>query len=433
MTKLHTQNAPDVRVVKPHFILGGWFFALAVLLMFLAHEKFFGPYFDTKIVSIVHADLIGWAMLIVYGSLYQLIPVVFETKLFSETLAKITLALTMVGLVLMLYGFWYSAFDAWFLTGVSLVYTALFLFVFNIGMSYRHSRLKNIKSYFIVAAVFWLFITQTEGILMAFNFRYPVLEAGNLYHLKIHAFAGLIGFFLQMIFGVGTTLLPMFLVSHKHSEKPLWPAFILINTGLLLFVLQAWFMGSSRVVNFVAYLLIVGGILSYVKFVRDAYVNRFKRKLDEGMQPSMLIFIVIFLPVLLAFLLLLIKNPLSALALRISMLFGFFMIFGVINMIILGQTYKTIPFIIWLDTYKPFVGKYQIPLPKQVYNEKLALWQFRIYVLYLILFATGLLMQCDLLLKIALILLALTAFIYNFNLIKMYSHKPILKPLPEKK
>ncbi len=429
MTKLHTQNAPDVKVIKPHFLLGAVFFGLSVVLMILAKTHLFGPYFEHHLLAIVHVNLLGWAMLLVFGSLYQLIPVVFETKLFSEKMAYITLFLTVSGVLFLAYGFWTGNFQGLFLWGALILYSALFLFGFNILMSYKDSSLKNVKSFFIIASIFWLFFTQTEGLLMALNFKWNILDTNNLYHLKIHAVAGLVGFFLQMIFGVGTTLIPMFLVSHKHSEKPLWPSFLLLNAGLL-FLLSGWlFSPDIKWLIFKGYFLIVIGILLYLKFVRDAFVNRFKRILDEGMKPTMLMFIFLFLPIVLSAILMWHGDPYSNEAMVISFLFGFSMIFGVINMIILGQTYKTIPFIIWLDTYKPYVGKYQIPLPKEVYNVKWATWQFRFYLVYLILFIISFLFEIKILLEISLLFLILTSLIYNYNMIKMFTHKPILKPL----
>ena len=400
--------------------------------MIAGREHLFGPYYDNKILAIVHVNLLGWSMMLIYGSLYQLVPVVFEARLFSEPLAKITFWTTGISVALMGYAFWSGKLEDFLPVAASLMYAGLFMFVFNIAMSYRKARLKNIKSFFIIAAVFWLFMTQTEGLLMAFNFKYGYYAHGNLFHLKIHALMGLAGFFLMMIFGVGTTLVPMFLVSHKHSERPLWPSFLLLNGGIALLVLS-WLFFPARLWNITGWLMITGGIACYLKFVADAYRNRFKRILDEGMQPTMLMFIFLLVPVLLSGYLILNQNPYGTTAMTLSLLLGFSMIFGTINMIILGQTYKTIPFIIWLERYKPYVGKYQIPLPKEVYHAKLALIQYRLYIVFLILFTLGAVLQNSLILDLALVLLASVAVMYNVNMLKMFFHKPVLKPLPEKK
>ena len=432
MTKLHTDNAPDISVVKPHFLFGAVAFLAAVALMIAGRHHMFGPYYGNKILAVVHVNLLGWAMMLIYGSLYQLVPVVFESRLFSEPLAKITFWVTGISVALMGYAFWSGRLEDFLSVAASLMYAGLFMFVFNIAMSYRKARLKNVKSYFIIAAIFWLFMTQTEGLLMAFNFKYGYYEAGNLFHLKIHALMGLVGFFLMMIFGVGTTLVPMFLVSHKHSERPLWPSFLLLNGGVALLVLS-WLFFPGQIWNISGWLMIAAGVAFYLKFVYDAYRNRFKRILDEGMQPTMLMFVFLLIPVVLSGMLLWQKNPYGTMGMLLSLLLGFSTIFGVINLIILGQTYKTIPFIIWLERYKPYVGKYQIPLPREVYLAKLALVQYRLYILFLVLYALGVISRNFVILNIALIVLAAVAVMYNFNMLKMFFHKPVLKPLPEKK
>ncbi|NPA46265.1 MAG: hypothetical protein GXO24_03525 [Chlorobi bacterium] len=432
MTKLHTHNAPDISVVKPHFLFGAVAFLTAVVLMIAGRTHLLGPYYDNKILAVVHVNLLGWAMMLIYGSLYQLVPVVFESKLYSEPLAKATFWLTALSVGLMGYAFWTGQLETTLLWAASFMYVSLFMFVFNIAMSYREAQLKNIKSYFIIAAIFWLFMTQTEGLLMAFNFKYNYYEAGNLYHLKLHVLMGLVGFFLQMIFGVGTTLVPMFLVSHKHSEKPLWPSFLLLNGGVALMV-ASWIWFPSRAAVVLGSAMITAGIGFYLKFVWDAYRNRFKRILDEGMQPTMLMFVLLLVPVILAWALLLQENPYGSLAMTLSLLLGFSMIFGVINMIILGQTYKTIPFIIWLERYQSYVGKYKIPLPKEVYDARLALWQYRLYALFLLLYVLAVILKNNVILMAGLAVLAVVAVAYNFNMLKMFFHKPVLEPLNKNK
>jgi hypothetical protein len=432
MTKIHTQNAPDISVVKPHFLFGSLAFAVAVVLMILADGELLMPYYHTKILAIVHTGLLGWSMMIIYGSLYQLVPVVFETKLYSEPLAKVTFWITGLAVALMAYSFWTGQLNTWLVWSAYLIYTGLFFFVFNIGMSYKNATIKNIKNYFIIAAIFWLFVAQTEGLLMALNFKYNILEAGNLYHLKIHALAGLVGFFLQMIFGVGTTLIPMFLVSHKHSEKPLWPSFIFLNAGLSLLFLS-WLYFPGRLFTATGWILITLSLFFYIRFAYEAYKLRFKRILDEGMQPTMLIFITLFIPWIISGLLVAYGDKTSGTVLMLGSLLIFSMIFGVINLIILGQTYKTIPFIIWLERYQPYVGKYKIPLPREVYHASLALWQYKLYLVFFLLFTTGLIFHNKTLTGAATLVLAIVALMYNFNMVKMFFHRPRLEPLENEK
>jgi cbb3-type cytochrome oxidase subunit 1 len=90
MHGLQTAHAPSSKIVIPHFIAGGIAFLIATLLILLSPEAFVSGYHHNKLIAITHIILLGWGGMMVFGALYQLIPVVYETSLFSEKLALVT-------------------------------------------------------------------------------------------------------------------------------------------------------------------------------------------------------------------------------------------------------------------------------------------------------------------------------------------------------
>ena len=70
----------------------------------------------------------------------------------------------------------------------------------------------NIQAEFIITAALWFWVTVTIGVLMAFNLTYVFLPQEHLFYLKIHAHIGIAGWFLLLIMGAGSKLLPMFLL-----------------------------------------------------------------------------------------------------------------------------------------------------------------------------------------------------------------------------
>ena len=90
MNNLQTDNAPSLSVVIPPFIFGAVSFVILAVLVVLAGTDFLGVYFAGKMLAITHLAVLGWGTMIVLGALYQLVPVVFETALFSEGLARVT-------------------------------------------------------------------------------------------------------------------------------------------------------------------------------------------------------------------------------------------------------------------------------------------------------------------------------------------------------
>ena len=82
---LSTKNAPSPSVVLPHYAAGAIFFLIASILLLFASEDLTRSYIGSKVLGITHILILGWITVIIFGALYQLIPVVMEVKLFSET------------------------------------------------------------------------------------------------------------------------------------------------------------------------------------------------------------------------------------------------------------------------------------------------------------------------------------------------------------
>jgi len=419
---LHTDNAPDISTVKPHFLFAAIGFLVLGIFMVLSTDNFYAPHYNHRLLAITHTAVLGWLMMLIFGSLYQLIPVIFDTALYSEKLAKFTFWLTAVSIIFLVYTFWIGDYTNLLPYAATSMYLSLFFFVFNIMMSYKNARIKNIKSSFILAAVFWLLMAETEGLLTALNFKYNFYEASHLAHLHTHAIMGLVGFFVMMIFGVGTTLIPMFLISHRLNDKLLQNSFYLLNVGITGLVLTEYFY-PYNLFEFIFWLIFIIGVVYYLLYINDSYKKRMKKTLDVGMKYTMLSLVFLGIPVLLSLILIFMPElGMQAYAETIILLFGLSMIFGFFTTIALGQTYKTLPFIIWLEKYQKLVGKYHTPLPRELYSEKVAGIQFYFYMLFLILTIFALVLQNVVVMQIATVLFLIVSILYNYNVWKMFFH-----------
>jgi len=419
---LHTDNAPDISTVKPHFLFAAIGLLVLGILMVLSSSSFLGVYYDHHLLAVTHTAVLGWLMMLIFGSLYQLIPVIFDTALYSEKLAKFTFWLTAASIIFLVYTFWIGDYTELLPYAATFMYLSLFFFIFNIMMSYKNARIKNFKSLYILAAVFWLLMTETEALLTVFNFKYQFYTGTHLLHLHTHAIMGLVGFFVMMIFGVGTTLIPMFLISHKLNDKLLKTSFYLLNTGLAGLVLTKYLSGNTYLI-FLFWLVIISGVVYYFRYIHDSYKHRMKKTLDVGMRYTMLALVFTLAPIIIS--LILIWQPQAIwknYGETLLLLFGLSMIFGFFTTIALGQTYKTLPFIIWLEKYQKLVGKYHTPLPRELYSEKVAGVQFYVYMTFLLLTVIALLFKITWLMQIATVLFLIVSLLYNYNVWKMFFH-----------
>jgi hypothetical protein len=113
----------------------------------------------------------------------------------------------------------------------------------------------------------------------------------------------------------------------------------------------------------------------------------------------------------------------SSILLRATLIYGFTIIFGFITTLILGQTYKTLPFVIWLEKYQALVGKTKTPLPRELYSEKVASAHFYLYLLFIITMILGLVLDQLILIRIGSYTLLIVAILYNVNVFKIVFHK----------
>jgi len=212
------------------------------------------------------------------------------------------------------------------------------------------------------------------------------------------------------------------------NENKLKYAFYLINGGLVLLTLD-WLVLYGTQWLPIWGLIIVSGILFFISYIRESYKKRLRKGLDVGMKHTMIAIISLIIPVILG---LIASQKIvdinSGIMGKATMLYGVSIFFIFITSIILGQTYKTLPFIIWLIKYKSLVGKAKTPLPKELYSEKLVNWQLYIYIATILTLIIGIVSGITYIIEAGGILLLVTAIIYNINVFKIIYHKVTVRP-----
>ncbi len=422
MNQIASQNAPSPKVVIPHYAFGGltWF---AVTLLIVFHpEAFTQHFFNPELLAITHLLVLGWITMIIFGALYQLLPVIMEVKLYSEPFAIASFIMLGIGTVLLAFAFWHFSFGAILFVAATFVVVAVGLFVANVLFTAHSSTKKIIERTFIVTSVIWLLFTVLAGLTLAINQVYPFLKTSQIELLKLHAHAGIVGWFIQLIIGVSSKLLPMFMVSHHVNTKKLTLAYYAINIGLIAGLVSLFFQIKFGVI--LSALIVVLGIFSYLSFIYEAYTKRVKKQLDIGMKQTAFSFLILVIPFFLIFTLLFNFKFLNNLTPPLSVAYGSAIVIGFITSLVMGQTYKTLPFIVWLKVYRGRIGKVVLPLPKDLYSEKIAIAQLWLFDIGFVLLLIGISASITRILFLGGTILLLSAALYNFNLFKIIFHKP---------
>ncbi len=427
---LSTKNAPSPSVVLPHYAIGVIFFIIASIMMFFTSSDIANSFIGPKVLSIAHVVILGWITIIIFGALYQLIPVVMEVKLYSEFLAHFSLYTLVPGIILLVYSFWntYIGTTLYMQIGGTLIFVSIISFLINTFMSALKTEQKTIENTFIVTSAIWLSLTVTLGIAITMNVALNFIPRSSLELLRIHVQIGIVGWFMMLVIGVASTLLPMFFIAHKLNRTFLKLSFYFTNIGLVALTV-ALYLDINIWTKVIAGLILLIGIALFVRYNYDAYKKRLRRKLDIGMKLSVFAFVLLFLSIIFGILSLLNLEVLSDYNTRINTAYGVSLLLGFLTSLILGQMYKTLPFIVWLKFYSDKVGKFKIPMPAHIYSEKVADWHYYSFLVAIFTLLIGIFVKESIIIQISSVAFLITAVLYAYNTFMILFHKLKLEPL----
>lgn len=409
------------KVVLPFYIYAALSFLIATAMLLTSSHKMTQHYFQPQILAITHTMALGWGTMIILGASHQLLPVLIEGRLFSNALAYLTFAFAAAGIPLLVWAF-HSFKMGWpAQSGALLINAAVLFYLVNVVKSITKSPHENIHAVFILTAGVWLLITTLVGGLLVYNFSFNLLSKDSLHYLSLHAHLGIVGWFLLLVIGVGSRLIPMFLISKYSNPKILLRIFVLINSGLISFVL-IFLNDASLIFYMVPVVLIVFALILFGSYCREAYRTRIRKQIDEPMKVSLLSAAMMVIPM--GFLVITIIVLLfSAVNTRLVLVYGFTVFFGWLTAIILGMTFKTLPFIVWNKVYHAKAGLGKTPNPKDLFSFRIFNYMALSYLLGFLCFSIGILSMNSLMMKGGAALLLCCAFLYNANVFKVMLHK----------
>lgn len=415
-TSIVSAYSPPFRIVSKYFVTAISSFVLLNLFLLLNHSYIVGHHFTPKILAITHIATLGWITMIIFGALFQLIPVVLEVKLFSETLAEVQYWIYIVGAIGLVYCFWTFTTGMYMNIAAILLTLVMFLFSFNIIMTFTRVKNWNITGLYLSGAIFYLIVTAIAGLLLAINLGTPYIKIDHLQYLSLHAHVAIIGWVSMVIMGVTYKLIPMFTLSHGYKLTFAKWAFGLINAGLL---------GANTIFHykdttFLYYIfvpLIALGILFFLIQVLLIFQKRMRKKLDIGLKFSSYAYLMLALATILGSFIAFVDYENIT---NLTLIYGYMIIFGYLSMLIVGQMYKIVPFLVWYHRYSSKVGLEKVPLLKEMFSEKIALYGFYFMITALFDSLFSLTLKNEIGLVISFSLMFLSSLIFSFNMVTIF-------------
>jgi hypothetical protein len=328
-----------------------------------------------------HLFILGWALMVAMGAMYQLVPVAFLTPVWSEKFGFVQFAVTAVGIFWFAHALFYDTGNA-LIPGI-LAMTGILMFLLQMFMTLRKQAKPNILTLYVGTALICLLTTIGLGITMLAGMRYGM--DGNTYMaiIRSHVLLGTTGWFTLLIFGFSYKMVPMFALSHGYTMAPAKYVYPIYLAGLIAAIVS-FFIESSVLLTVALFLLLLGFAL-FMYHISLIIGKRFKKKLDVSFMFALVAIISGGLIHLAAFIAALlgqfqqVAGPLLFLYIVIWIAFS-----------IIGYLYKIVPFLWWTAKYSKEMGKQNVPTLKDMINDRAAIPIFSSLVIGIIGVAIGL-------------------------------------------
>jgi len=383
MFQISKEFAPPFGLIVPFFIAGTIFYLLS-----MAALLFYSPHFhhaQLQIAGWIHLFLVGYVMMIIFGAMAQLVPVVLETGHFSVEWYYVIFWMLLAGVSLLIVGFWSAPLMLAF--GGLLVLAAMVTFAVEVFLTIRRSELESLTAHAVKLSNAFLLTGIVTGFLMALAFGgFLGIEIERLF--LAHVYSVVAGYILVTIYGITLVLLPMFGLAHGFAEWPAKWALRVVSASVVLIFLGSLF--DVAILRAVGYLGVFGSVVLHFYQVWLIYRVRVRRELDIWYASMLYAYGALALALLLGLLYLLggaTYDPLLHGAFWFLLLFFAFLING--------HLYKIIPFLVWFHRYSHLVGKAKVPMLHEMYPKKAAWFEYGFSAIGGLLAGAGLLFGSD--------------------------------------
>jgi len=338
-------------------------------------------------LAMVHLLTIGWLTLLMFGALFQFVPVITSRKLPSQALPLVTLIGVECGLALMVGGFCALGRSTWagFLLpiGGALVIVALLVGSASLLVPLAAKRPVPLSARFVLAGLGFLLLTILLGLSFALALTVPATDPALTPLLAdgvgYHALAGFGGWFTLTAIGVSYELLPMFMLA-PHERGVLGASVLWVGVGGFLATFAAGLAAAAWPVAWIATLeqggrlAIVLALGLYLTDVVRLYRGRQRRQIELHNRAAIGAFVALGLAVLLA-IGAVATGRLAALAPSLVLL----VLLGWLSGLGLTQLYKVVAFLSWLSRYGGQLGRGPVPRVQDLVNEPQSTGFFVLY------------------------------------------------------
>lgn len=408
-TGLSLDQAPPFKAPLKFFLTAPIFAIIAGLLLLNESIHLHSPHF----IASLHFITIGFIVMIAFGALLQMLPVVAGAVIKrSLLLANGTYGLIIFGLLGFSLGFFLDDSSYFFVSSV-LLFSGLGIFSYI--CLYKLFEIEK-KSWIIKGMIFSLI-----GFIIAFLLGIHMLgeyaiESFSSYHYmfaNLHYNIIFFGFLFLLIVSISFQVIPMFWVSDAYSQTQ-QKYILIITVGLLFFYL----INTVYELNLdMLYKFFISMVVIYFAFITIYKLYKRKRKLKDisvYFYYSSMIFLILGIFYWLG---------MSFFTLN-SIVFGILLGMGFVMTLMNGMLYKIVPFLTWFHLSSS--GIFDIPTMREMISIQKSQLQFFVHLSSLVLLLLGFIFNIANLINLGVILFIVSnalLLIYLLSCAKIYFTK----------
>jgi hypothetical protein len=343
-----------------------------ILLLSNVENLINGNFRIPAIWSAAHLFILGWALMVAMGAMYQLVPVAFLTPIWNEKFGYVQFLITATGITWFAVSLYLSPQEA-LIPGL-LTLLGVLMFLFQMLMTLREQAKPNILTLFVGSALCCLLLTILLGGTMIYSLKTGFATDHYQAIFQSHVLLGTTGWFTLLIFGFSYKMVPMFSLSHGYPMIHAKYVYGIYLSGTVLTV-TSFLVDSPILLKFGIFLLFAGYSV-FAWHISIIIKKRIKKKLDKPFSFALSAISFGLVIHFVAFILLWTNGFSSLIG---PLLYLYLLVW--IALSILGYLYKIVPFLWWTYKYSKEIGKKQVPSLKEMMNEKLAVPFLSLYIL----------------------------------------------------
>lgn len=331
-----------------------------------------GSFRIPAIWSAAHLLVLGWALMVAMGAMYQLVPVAFLTPIWNEKFGFIQFFVTAIGIASFSWMLYVSPQKA-LIPGI-LMLLGILMFLLQMFMTLRKQAKANILTAFVGSALVCLFLTIFLGITLIYSLQTGFAAEYYQAIFKSHLLMGVTGWFTLLIFGFSYKMVPMFSLSHGFPMVQARYVYGLYIPGLVITIIS-FFNGNHYLLK-AGFFLLLAGFSVFSWHISIIIKKRLKKRLDHSFTFAIVAIGLGNIIHLAAFIAL--WSDQNA-ALMGPFVYLYLLLWIVLS--IMGYLYKIVPFLWWTYKYSKEIGKKSVPSLKEMMNEKIVVPLFSLFVI----------------------------------------------------